>query len=827
MIKPKNVFFLLFPTTQNPKIHEMTRRHSEQSPLRRSWNNYGGVQIIHSFNDIDTEQRLKINLAGLYLYLAVYPHSRILTKISTLEAAQRYRDYYSYTSMFWLWLAILTLLFLSFVEDGELRWPVETVLPTEFACLVVLTIMVWQKIAFMGWEPFCKNTSSKLHVSLLLVLGIDFACATVSFAVVGKVAYYRYLRVLRPFVIFDHASSVRLRFIDMMVSGYRARTMFSLMSFNLVFFSVVGTILFYETAEGAEYFPDFTTSLVTLIVLQTTSNHPAVIVKAFSEYSRWSELYFVFFLLMSHFLMLNLMLGVIYHELTARLRTAAANELLDSASAMRISMSILRSCREEEEEEHNTSNDTMEQANVDYELTVYMIATEFSLSKPHVRRLLERCRMSHDRGNATDQGISLQMFARIPAMLRLQRSIETEDEDDGLYGGDESPMLPKLRRLLSKRIPNYPELTYVDTFVVLSLLCLLVIMVIAMVVDLPSYFQDTSTWLDIIGQALTLCFIVELLLKLVAFGLFRFSDDMWNVFDTLCVSLSFVGAFIAEDNKSQQIMSGARLMRLLRVVPGFRNITGAAAAFAPAVGPSVCAILCIFYSTAILAVGVLGEFRLHRYAANDFRDFVAALVTLFELAIVNDWNETMASFVESTGTKWVQLFFVAWWALSQLILFNSVTSLVLDGFEVRMRELNAVNDAPRTLPLSSSSSAVLNQDANNSSSGDSIHGGTAMTATAKLEKLELFRKLSFSPKPTMRRRLLEPSPLALDDAEEAREEEDEEEEEDTRTQRRPVTPFVKSSSFTVGRMFVELFRNVDEPTEEEVNRACLEHGFRI
>ncbi|KAH9260182.1 hypothetical protein BASA81_001351 [Batrachochytrium salamandrivorans] len=799
----------------------MRRQYSEVSPFRRSWNNYGGVSQRTSFDTaLPVANQLSLNLAGIYLYLAVYPHSKLFTKITTLHQARSYRDYYSYTSQFMLWMAILLLMFLTFVEDGEWMWDPSVSFGVEFVCLGVLFCKILHKRYFMGHEQFMKNPSAMLHLGLLVVLAADFVLAVSEFQMLKRAVYFRYLRALRPVLMFDHASSVRMRFIDMMVAGYRARTMFLLMSFNLVFFSVVGTILFYQTSEGKEYFPDFSTSLITLIVLQTGSNHPMVIVKAFTEFSRWSELYFVLFLLMSYFLMLNLMLGVIYHELTARLRDAAAQELLDSAAAMRISMFILASCETGEGENsiRSSGDGSSGSTNVDYDLTTYMIASEFSLSLPHVRRLLNRCRLRNDR-DGFEFGITRQVFARIPAMLRLQQSIEEEGEEeeeedeekDGSEGDEEkrgyfSIITAHLRRLFSKRLSKTSDLTYVDAFVVSSLLLLLGLMVSAMVVDLPSYFQDSPTWFDVIGQALTICFAIELLLKLLAFGLFRFTDDMWNMFDTACIMCSAMGAFVVTDPKSQQIMAGARLMRLLRVVPGFRNLTGAAAAFAPAVGPSICAILCIFYSVALCMVGLLGKYRLEEYNANDFRDFVAALVTLFELAVVNDWNVTMAGFVVATGTKWVEVFFVSWWALSQLILFNSVTSLVLDGFEVRMRELAAVHEPSKTPPASANGLELLHRISSSSSRPNSRHSKRVSYGDEDEEhEAAAAVAAAVGDREEEGSRLLRTKPLS----------------------RTMPPPFVKSSSFTVGRMFVELFRNVNEPTDDEVDAACAKHGFRF
>ena len=135
------------------------------------------------------------------------------------------------------------------------------------------------------------------------------------------------------------------------------------------------------------------------------------------------------------------------------------------------------------------------------------------------------------------------------------------------------------------------------------------------------------------------------------------------------------------------------------------------------------------------------------YRGNDFRDFSAALLTLFELAVVNDWNLTMKAFVQAMGDKHVRFFFVGWWSVSFLLLFNSVTSLILEGFD------------------------------------NQIKGRLTNT-------------------PTLRRRASSVTLLDLDAAK-------------------------SSSSFTLGRLFLDLFRNLEEPSDAEVDHACWEAGVRV
>jgi hypothetical protein len=357
-----------------------------------------------------------------------------------------------------------------------------------------------------------------------------------------------------------------------------------------------------------------------------------------------------------------------------------------------------------------------------------------------------------------------------------------------------------LRQVFSKKITK--RITYVDAFVVGTLLVTLISLIQEITTDFDGFLEaeENGFALDLRSRefwsaCLTLLFGIELALKLFALGAFRFADDLWNVFDSFCVTLSLIGVMELFSPKPSVLLTEARLMRLLRVIPGFRSVVGTAAAFAPAIGPSVSAILCIFYATAIMIVGLLGNVRLspNDYKANDFRDFSAALITLFQLSIVNDWNATMQAFVTATGFESVRIFFVCWWAVSELMLYNTVTSLVLDGFEVRMKELNALNSERNTTHSGGLTGATYAP----------IVNVTNSPSANEAKQLSLLRSLS--------------SDFGEGNRSTSRNKDDDE----------PVAPLLRGTSFTVGRLFLELFRDITEPTDHEVDIACWERGIHV
>jgi hypothetical protein len=305
--------------------------------------------------DMPLQDYRKLSLSGLYMRTAVTP-GRSVVHLTSLDAIQQIRAYYSFPSQLLIWIALLTITFLTFFEDGPSQISSSVTLSIEFLCLAILLWKTYHKKLFTGDKAFATDTASIIHLCLLVILMLDFFIGifprkqiTLSpddqplvYNGSDQGQIFRYGRALRPFLIMYHAPSIRHRLVDLLVAGWRARTTMVLVAFNVIFFAVVATILFRSTKAqpGSEQFMDLKSSLITLIILQTTSNSPDVFVPFYYE-TRWTSLFFISFLLMSHFLLLNLMLGVVYHENTRRLRMAASNELLESCVSARSTNGVL------------------------------------------------------------------------------------------------------------------------------------------------------------------------------------------------------------------------------------------------------------------------------------------------------------------------------------------------------------------------------------------------------------------------------------------------------------------------------------------------------
>ena len=138
-------------------------------------------------------------------------------------------------------------------------------------------------------------------------------------------------------------------------------------------------------------------------------------------------------------------------------------------------------------------------------------------------------------------------------------------------------------------------------------------------------------------------------LRVYALGPRRFFDSSWNSFEFILVALGLAGTLAASYadvgtlDRGAQFVRQVRMLRILNGLSTFKTLTETLTVLLPAVVPGVGVMLIFFYIFSVSAVGLWHDVRLpdEEYHANDFRDFAAAMLTSFQLMVVNDWNKTM------------------------------------------------------------------------------------------------------------------------------------------------------------------------------------------
>ena len=62
----------------------------------------------------------------------------------------------------------------------------------------------------------------------------------------------------------------------------------------------------------------------------------------------------------------------------------------------------------------------------------------------------------------------------------------------------------------------------------------------------------------------------------------------------------------------------------------------------------------------------------------NFNDFGSSMITLFHQMIINNWFITVDMYRDITGANWVLLYFISFWVLAVLIIFNTLIAIILE-----------------------------------------------------------------------------------------------------------------------------------------------------
>ena len=76
----------------------------------------------------------------------------------------------------------------------------------------------------------------------------------------------------------------------------------------IFFYGFLGVVIFYGSEEGEMHFPNLVDAMWTLWICVTTANYPDVMMPVYNE-SRGSALYFVLFMLITFFFLMNVILA--------------------------------------------------------------------------------------------------------------------------------------------------------------------------------------------------------------------------------------------------------------------------------------------------------------------------------------------------------------------------------------------------------------------------------------------------------------------------------------------------------------------------------------
>ncbi|XP_039745501.1 voltage-dependent calcium channel type A subunit alpha-1 [Pararge aegeria] len=240
--------------------------------------------------------------------------------------------------------------------------------------------------------------------------------------------------------------------------------------------------------------------------------------------------------------------------------------------------------------------------------------------------------------------------------------------------------------------------------------------------EAPPLLMDVLTVMNIV---FTFFFLLETVLKLIAFGCTNFFKDPWNTFDFITVIGSIIDALIMEfgsdlaencaaDISCQQentfnvgflrLFRAARLIKLLRQGYTIRILLWTFVQSFKAL-PYVCLLIAmLFFIYAIIGMQVFGNIELAAESDmnrhNNFRSFIQALMLLFRCATGESWPNIMLACLkpakcdkaahkppsESCGSTLAYAYFVSFIFFCSFLMLNLFVAVIMDNFDYLTRD---------------------------------------------------------------------------------------------------------------------------------------------
>uniref|UniRef100_A0A665W255 Voltage-dependent T-type calcium channel subunit alpha-1H n=1 Tax=Echeneis naucrates TaxID=173247 RepID=A0A665W255_ECHNA len=328
---------------------------------------------------------------------------------------------------------------------------------------------------------------------------------------------------------------------------------------------------------------------------------------------------------------------------------------------------------------------------------------------------------------------------RLKMIEKKRRSKENEGQRP--YYADYSPLRLSIHTLCTSH--------YLDLFITF-IICINVFTMSIEHYNQPQYLEEVLKYCNYV---FTCIFVIEALLKLVAFGIHRFFKDRWNQLDVAIVALSIMGITLEELKMNaalpinptiiriMRVLRIARVLKLLKMATGMRALLDTVMQALPQVGNLGLLFMLLFFIYAALGVELFGKLDcndnnpcegLSRHAT--FENFGMAFLTLFRVSTGDNWNGIMKDTLREchpddrhclSYLPWVSpIYFVTFVLMAQFVLVNVVVAVLMKHLEESNKEAkeDAEMDAEIALEMALERERKLSTTSNNSSVGGTYVG---------------------------------------------------------------------------------------------------------
>ncbi|XP_063218916.1 two pore calcium channel protein 1-like isoform X3 [Bacillus rossius redtenbacheri] len=487
----------------------------------------------------------------------------------------------------------IVLLVLAFVEDPAIPYfkvPVAAASSVELLALSVITIELAMKLRWIGWRTILKHKRTMLKG---LTLGIMFMEAIT--VLIRQSSHFRVTRALRPIFLVDtrHCGPVR-RFIRQIFQSLPPiLDMMGLLLFFICIYSLLGFYLF-SSYKHTHHFDTLQDSFVSMFVLLTTANFPDVMMPLYSK-SKWYSIFFISYLCIVLYVLMNLMLAVVYETFTRIERDKFRKLLLHKRKACQHAFRLLVS-------KQNPNKVRFKQ----FEGLMRYYAPKKSL--------LDTVLMFKELNVSGSGSLSLEEFYSVydAALLRWEPQFSHIPWFHTTW-----PPLQKLCQLAHDAV-NWQ---YFEPCVYVITLCNGVAMVIRLFNESSNLEEaavafcaswDTFTFIGL--------YAVEAMLRVMGFGVGRYFKSGWNVYDFLVNVAALLGAvvlYIVPSFVYVVVFRPLRLLRLFKLKKRYRDVFGTLVLLTPLMCSTAIVMLVLYYFFAIVGMELFAGYDMKNCCSVD------------------------------------------------------------------------------------------------------------------------------------------------------------------------------------------------------------------
>jgi voltage-gated sodium channel len=190
--------------------------------------------------------------------------------------------------------------------------------------------------------------------------------------------------------------------------------------------------------------------------------------------------------------------------------------------------------------------------------------------------------------------------------------------------------------------------------------------------DLAESVETTLTTLDDIFLGI---FVVELIIRIAAFGSRPqdFFNDGWNVFDFVVISLAFVPG-IRENATLLRIVRLLRVVRVVTVLPDLRVLLRALVRSIPPIMSLAVLTLMLMY-----VYGMVGWILFADGDPENWGDLGTAMLSTFTMLTLENWPTLLDRGMAIHPQSWI--FFVSYVLLASFLVINVLIAIIINSVE--------------------------------------------------------------------------------------------------------------------------------------------------